>query len=82
MEWQPIETAPKDGGALILSNGKEVAQGWWCDVPGYSREVRDSDGRYIDQDEGEGFLGWMDCDGGMLPEPTHWMPLPPPPEVA
>jgi hypothetical protein len=25
---------------------------------------------------------WMDWGGGMLPEPTHWMPLPPPPGIA
>jgi hypothetical protein len=43
------------------------------------REKRDLEGRYIDQDEHDGFDGWLDCDGGMQPDPTHWMPLPPPP---
>lgn len=78
--WQPIETAPKVKDApLLLTNGVSVAQGWWMDEPGYIREKRDLDGRYIDQDESDGYTGWMDCDGGMLPEPTHWRPLPAPP---
>lgn len=79
MSWQPIETAPKDGTNIILSNGQSVAQGWWMDEPGYIREHRDEDGRYLGQDESDGYQGWMDCDGGMLPDPTHWQPLPPPP---
>jgi hypothetical protein len=79
-QWMPIETAPKLKDAqILLTNGETVAQGWWFDEPGYIRERRDLDGRYIDQDESDGFTGWMDCEGGMQPDPTHWMPLPPPP---
>lgn len=74
--WRSIETAPKDGTNVILTNGDTVAQGWWADEPGYIREHRDSDGVYLGQDESDGFMGWMDCDGGMQPDPTHWMPLP------
>lgn len=74
--WQPISTAPKDGTNVILTNGKEVAQGWWLYEEPYIREIRDEDGRYIDQHESDGFDGWLDCDGGMQPDPTHWMPLP------
>lgn len=75
-EWQPIETAPKDGTHVLLSNGFSVAEGWWEHVEPYIREKRDVDGRYIDQDEHDGFDGWLDFIGGMLPEPTHYMPLP------
>jgi hypothetical protein len=78
--WRPIESAPKDVN-VILSNGKDVAQGWWCDEPPSIREHRDLDGRYIDQTESDGYTGWLDCDGGMLPDPTHWMPLPTPPST-
>lgn len=75
--WQPIESAPKVKDApLLLTNGVSVSHGWWIDEPGYIREKRDMDGHYIDQDESDGYTGWMDCDGGMQPEPTHWQPLP------
>lgn len=74
--WQPIETAPKDGTDIMLSNGVVVAEGHWLHREGGITERRDLDGRYIDQDEDEGYDGWIDWFGGMLPEPTHWMPLP------
>ena len=74
--WQPIETAPKDGTDIMLSNGAVVAEGHWLHVEGGIREHRDLEGRYIGQDEDEGYDGWIDWFGGMLPEPTHWMPLP------
>ncbi len=77
--WQPIETAPKDGTDVMLSNGKSVSVGSWLHQEPVIRERRDLDGRYIDQDEFDGFEGWVDWGGGMQPAPTHWMPLPPPP---
>ena len=73
MEWQPIETAPKDGTPILLYvpvNGRMIAiEGEW--------------GKYPDCGEGE--EGWRlvraNCHGcgccasqdGM---PTHWLPLP------
>ena len=80
--WMPIETAPKDGSEMLLSNGETVAQGHWLHAEAYIREKRDADGRYIDQEESDGFDGWIDYIGGMLPEPTHWMPLPAAPGAA
>jgi hypothetical protein len=41
-----------------------------------------ADGRWIDQQESDGFEGWMDWSGGMKPDPTHWMPLPTAPGAA
>ncbi len=78
--WQPIETAPKDGTQVILTNGVSVAQGNWLHSEPFIREHRDLEGRYIDQDESDGYDGWIDFIGGMMPEPTHWMPLPTPPK--
>ena len=80
MIWQPIETAPRDGTEILLSNGFVVAQGAYLYDEGGIREHRDLDGNYIGQDESDGYDGWVDFSGGM-PDPTHWMPLPPPPEV-
>lgn len=79
--WKPIESAPKDGTAILLTNGKDVAEGHWYFEEGGTTEHRDLDGRYIDQTESDGYDGWLDWDGGMQPDPTHWMPLPAPPEV-
>lgn len=81
-QWQPIETAPKDGTAILLTNGKDVAEGHWYFEEGGTTEHRDLDGRYIDQTDSDGYDGWLDWDGGMQPDPTHWMPLPAPPEAA
>jgi hypothetical protein len=74
MTWQPIETAPKDGTRIILflpsrySFPAMVTIGLWFEdfLPGRN--------------------GWSYCEvdeiGQFIEEPiTHWMPLPPPPEV-
>lgn len=60
-EWRPIETAPKDGALVLVSNtGGSVCIASWS---GKKRKYW----RY--------FLG-----GEMWTQPTHWMPLPEPPE--
>ncbi len=75
-QWMPIEAAPKDGTEVLLSNGTDVSAGHWLHREGGIHERRDLEGRYIDQDEDEGYDGWIDWSGGMNPEPSHWMPLP------
>ena len=63
VEWQPIETAPKDGTFILTFCGGGEA---WC--PTISRWNGDGWG-----DEHSTFH----IQG--LNYPTHWMPLPPPP---
>jgi len=67
---------------MLLSNGVEVAQGNWLHAEPYIKEKRDIDGRYLDQEEFDGYDGWIDSMGGMQPDPTHWKPLPPAPDAA
>ena len=67
-QWQPIETAPKDGTKVDMwrvhyrtpdvfwSNGED----WWC-----------VDGKFMQSDP---------VPLGTSPEPTHWQPLPEPPK--
>ena len=74
-EWQPIETAPKEGTDVILS--------WW--TLGSSDRKRIVQAGRFDKDNGDGEYHsetWASCfwDGwDTPPTPTHWMPLPAPP---
>ena len=90
--WRPIETAPKDGTTVLLfcpqgdgSPGAtfRVTAGHWCSDPGGTTEYRDAQGRYIGQDDRDGFEGWLSWDGGFSEDtmmPTMWQPLPLPPQ--
>ena len=74
-DWQPIETAPRDGTRVLL---------WFpftltVEVPGIAwiglwaqRETDEADGNvcWIEPEHRDECLG----------EPTHWMPLPEPPK--
>jgi hypothetical protein len=69
-EWQPIETAPKDGRSFMVYVAKDDLAGPHCFAP----VSRTSNGMW-----------WDDSTGDRI-EPirgaTHWMPLPAPPAVA
>lgn len=65
-DWQPIETAPRDG-TTVLAGAQGRDGHLWHPLP-----LRFLDGRWR-ADFAEG--GWRSID----PQPTHWMPLPEPP---
>lgn len=68
MTWQPIETAPKDGTPILT----------FAPVTGADYILI---GAWIPEDEpGETEDGGTWRDDGETP--THWMPLPEPPEAA
>ena len=64
-QWQPIETAPKDGSRLLVSEGGAVQIVAWRAL----HSGRENWG----PDDGESVY----CDGAF--KPSHWMPLPTPP---
>jgi len=65
MEWQPIETAPKDGTYVLVTDGKEVYRSYYEDIYPEDNRPQWFDNSYYSFDPGE--------------IPTHWMPLPKPP---
>ncbi len=73
-EWQPIETAPKDGQHVLLAITEDGPPGL-----GYVSEG------YYEEDGDRGWYSanthWTDSYDGSL-FPSHWMPLPKPPEAA
>lgn len=83
MEWQPIETAPKDGEEII---------GVFCNDYGYQDKptvygpwtmcfVR---GKWMASWEGASVIEYESYAGTTYKEtpinPTHWMPMPTPPK--
>jgi len=66
MEWQDIETAPKDGDILLYcEETDEQFVAFWGTDP------EDNDQQWVFA-RGDGFAV-------IVRDPTHWHPLPPPP---
>ena len=72
-DWQPIETAPKDGTSILvhfagLNPPAMVVVVWnqgWAGKPGSLNAE----------------WGWDDGDSSVQRDATHWMPLPEPPVI-
>ena len=86
MEWQPIETAPKDGSVIQVKRGKSgyainvyyCEPDYWDAPTGIGTSQLRADG-FIADDE---WWGFYDLDGhGPFVGITHWMPLPDPTEA-
>ncbi|MBB5414043.1 hypothetical protein [Paraburkholderia atlantica] len=82
-EWQPIDSAPKDGTVVDLWIGGEFAGRRASCFWGKPEHDCGEHGRYCDSDWHDLDEGWVDdmnmpLDG--YEPPTHWMHLPPPPD--
>jgi hypothetical protein len=62
--WQPIETAPRDGTPVLIGCGLTQSQRWAVWSGGMWRDGQESAGGRVSG----------------VPSPTHWRPLPTPPE--
>lgn len=87
--WRPIETAPKDGTvfqAIIPGHGADNVIMWLDGLIGPSGE--DTGGWCFAEDQEppdcwtDGVCWAVNEDGKPSVQPTHWAPLPPPPEAA
>lgn len=71
-EWQPIETAPKDGKYVLVWPGR--CTGIACDI------ARWEDDKYAKSPRPFwARIGFSTKTGDRVNSPTHWQPLPPPP---
>lgn len=73
MEWQPIETAPKDGTRILVVSGEK---GFYT-APG-DIGVAHWEKQAFPNGVHEWVAVWC-CDQVTTFKPTHWMPLPEPP---
>lgn len=79
-EWQPIETAPKDGSWILAINnrGNQAVIIWSHSAPHWTERSDAPRGGWIHPfSDGIQSTFW---NGGCGSVPTHWMPLPEPPE--
>lgn len=75
--WQPIETAPRDGRWVLVCGGTP-ADDFSEKRPAVAQWTDDLNGR---KTEWHWQFAWYDGGYyGVYESPTHWQPLPPPPE--
>ena len=73
-EWQPIESAPKE---IVVSYGKHDYGPYILVYPVFGEPAR---ARWWQTSIGGGGSNFL-LDGGNAVQPTHWMPLPAPPNT-
>ena len=91
-EWQPIETAPRDGTQIILGRQGDdeydcsfVGEGYWIEADEDGPDNMGHDAGFVDM-----HFDFFRCARSFGNpkyrikgiQPTHWQPLPPPPKAA
>ena len=77
MEWQPIETAPKDGSNILLWEGSSTTPfiGYWFPGENHLKARWTANSEHYDTDGNACVIDRISSE-----YVTHWMPLPKPPE--
>lgn len=73
-EWQPIETAPKDG-TFVLGYGEDIDGDYRISIMKYE-SFKNGSCLWIKKHD---YHPYGLCDIWINTAPTHWMPLPAPP---
>lgn len=84
-EWQPIDTAPKDGSWILLLHGETIPGVPLVEVASFGDGLSAEELGYREFAKYGAWVIWNASDNWYLvdvAEPTHWMPLPPPPRAA
>lgn len=84
-KWQPIDTAPKDGTWILLLHGETIPGVPLVEVASFAGGASAEELGYREFAKYGAWMIWNASDNWYLvdvAEPTHWMPLPPPPRAA
>lgn len=80
-DWQPISTAPKDGTPILCCIvGCVPTVAWWETFPKPLPYAKRSCWRTNEAGDFEDDVAWEENWRSSFYNPTHWMPLPQPPE--
>lgn len=75
-QWQPIETAPKDGTEVIVYHPEAGVCAAFCPTEGFAWHCMDGQNTVIGRKSGRSIPSMT----SFINPPTHWMPLPAPPQ--
>ena len=80
-EWQPIETAPRDGSLIWLGSPEAMRLGFWTQGKEFENHGT-TGGGWRDMSAAEkNITGETSLRTGLHFAPTHWMPTPKPPKM-
>ncbi|NYT67931.1 hypothetical protein [Pusillimonas noertemannii] len=77
-QWQPIETAPKDGTEVIVYHPEAGVCAAFCPADGFAWHCMDGQNTVVGTKSGRSIPRMT----SFISPPTHWMPMPEAPRAA